>query len=139
MADGEGTLNEPRVLPLRYGGRCEACGAELPKKTPALWIPARKKIRCLSCAGLAPAPAAETTAAAPAPAGPEMAVLPAPPVIERGVAGAAAAKKYERLATRHQAQQEAKVRSDAEWRAEQHARRPVLGRIRTALGHRSER
>lgn len=84
------TAPVPREIRLRYAGRCTVCGADLPKGSSALHDPAARTVTCLGCARSA-SPAPSTTPA----------VEPAPdesatPPLERGTAGASAAREHER-------------------------------------------
>jgi hypothetical protein len=60
MAAAEPPPPGPRLMPLRYKGTCEACGAALEARTKAWYDPARRTVRCTACgpAGGGPAPTA---------------------------------------------------------------------------------
>lgn len=61
-------------MPLRYAGSCAVCGAALPKGTSAYWNAQKKKVTCLACLE------------------PEIAEN----AIDRGTAGATAAREWHR-------------------------------------------
>jgi hypothetical protein len=103
-----------KVMRLRYAGVCERCEVTVPAGSTAAYDPARKKIRCLSCIGQAPEPAS------------------APP-LSSGMAGASAAREYDRRSQRHQRKVEAAISADAQWREEIKRDHPVRGRVAAAL------
>ena len=70
-----------RVLTLRRADRCVACAADLPAGTRATWDAAERTVTCLSCT--------ELTSVAQSSA----------EFLERGAAGASAAREYERRST----------------------------------------
>lgn len=78
-------MAEPRILRLRYAATCATCGTELAKGTAAHWSPADKAATCLACLPKQAVEAPEARAAA------GVAVE-----IERGEAGASAAREWRR-------------------------------------------
>jgi len=103
-----------KVMRLRYAGVCESCQVTVPAGSTAAYDRARKKVRCQSCTPPAPEP---TTA----------------PPLSSGMAGASAAREYERRSQRHQRKVEAAISADVQWREEIKRDRPVLGRVAAAL------
>ena len=103
-----------KLMRLRYAGVCEICQVTLPAGAAAMYDRSRKKVRCQSCSGQ---PHESTVT----------------PPLASGVAGASAAREYERRSQRHQRKVEAAISADAQWREEIKQEHPVLGRVASAL------
>lgn len=103
-----------KVLKLRRADVCSVCGDGLPIGAEASWDSEAKKVTCLACAG---------------PTTPAARVEP----VRRDNAGASAAREHERRAARELKKKEAIVAADAAWRAATIEKRPVLGRVVTAI------
>ena len=102
------TASEKRMK-LRYPGLCRVCGAELAARQEAIYERASKSVRCVAC----------PTAVDPAKVRGELEAGPEPAVLDAGVAGASAAREYER----RKAKREERIR----------ARHPKLGGLILAL------
>jgi Nuclease-related domain len=83
-------MAEPRLLLLRRADRCVSCGRDLDAGVPAEWDPTAKTVRCVPCleGAKADAPADSANESAP--------------VFERGVPGASAARRHEKLRARRE-------------------------------------
>lgn len=103
------------------------CGAALPARPEAWYDPARKKVRCLTCAS-------ESGAPNPTSGAEQVEREPAAPVrtVEAGEAGSSARRVYERRSGRFRVQAGAKIAQDAEWRKQLKQDHPLLGRIAAA-------
>lgn len=115
------------LIRLRYRGTCEVCGVALPARSEGWYDPARKKVRCLTCAYESGAPKS-TPGSEPVDEGPAAPVR----TVEAGEAGSSARRVYERRSGRFRVQAETKVTRDAEWRKQVKQDHPFLGRIAAA-------
>jgi hypothetical protein len=118
-------------LQLRRGDTCRGCGVALAARVEAWWDPAEREVRCLACVGSsAGAPAAQFESVPTVGTAPEAEVE-----AEAGgdVAGGSARREYERRSARQRERHERAVAEDVAWRAATIERRPVLGRIATAV------
>ena len=112
----------PRLMSLRYAGKCEGCGAELPARTQAWYDPVRRRVRCPGCP-----PLTQSTSAPPEERD------QGPGELASGQAGVSAHREFERRSARHQARVDAAVAADAAWREKAKEDHPVLGRIASAF------
>jgi len=127
-----------KKMKLRRDDCCAACGDEQPAGTTAVWCNDERVVRCLSChEGEARQAAAEpeslVTSAPATMAGPPSAPTAETMQASVDVAGGSAQAEYEKRAMRERSKKEQLVTDDAEWREDLRERRPVLGRIATAL------
>lgn len=113
-AGGRESAGPGRMIPLRYAGVCESCGATIAAGTTAWHYPERKKVRCVECVG----------GSAPVP----VSSVPAP-----GVAGRSAELRYQKLSQRRTERVEAETARDAAWRRQIKADHPIWGRIATTF------
>lgn len=102
-------------LRLRREDTCRACGVALAVGVEAWWDPGARVVRCLACGTTA------TTAAT------------AEVEADTDVAGGSARREYHRRSARQRERHERAVAEDVAWRAATIERRPVLGRITTAV------
>lgn len=98
-----------RVITIRRADVCIGCGAALAAGDRAGWDQATKSITCLACLGIGDAD------------------------IERGQAGASAARAYQRGAERHRRVEQQRVAVDRAWRSEVKAKHPILGSVASAV------
>ncbi len=110
-------------MKLRRAGDCADCGVGIEPGSDGYWFASEKVVRCVSCVGRGDAEPAGTE---------EPALVGAPGPVE-DVAGASAQREYARRAERNRKKHEAAVVADAEWRATLIEKRPVVGRIASAL------
>ena len=127
-----------KKMKLRWDGCCAACGEEQPAGTTAIWCSDERVVRCLSChdgdvhqTAAEPLPLAALTSTT-------LAGPPSAPSVESmqatiDIAGGSAQAEYEKRARRERSKKEQRVADDAGWREDLRERRPVLGRIATAL------
>lgn len=101
--------------------RCAACGADLPAGTSAYWLRASRVVVCTTCY------ASSGTSAAAAPTSATDATE------ARDVAGGSAQREYDMRSARELARKQQRVADDADWRRTLKERRPVLGRLVTAV------
>lgn len=97
-----------KVLRLRRADRCCNCGKDLAVGEQAGWDGAARTCTCLACLG-----------------GEEP--------LERGAAGASAARVYQRRADRFRQEQEKKVADNRARRQQIKTEHPILGRLATAI------
>lgn len=108
-------MSSPRILSLRYDGKCSVCESQLARRTQAWWYPEVKKIVCLDCRPVGST--ADATATNPASEDPfrsgalplESEVEPTPQpeepeafLISDGQAGASARREGERRRSKRQ-------------------------------------
>ncbi|GAC1531913.1 MAG: hypothetical protein NVS3B12_08700 [Acidimicrobiales bacterium] len=116
----------PRLMRLRFAGRCEICGAELAAQSQAWYDPTRKKVRCESCPPGGPT-VVVTSETAP---GEERSLGLN---VEIGEAGSSARREHERRAARRQTRIDAAIETDTAWRQQIKQSRPLLGRLVAAV------
>lgn len=128
-------LPEVRLLRLRYGSVCAACDTALPPKTQAWWDAKAKNATCRDCHESPTPDAGDPVAggAAGAAGVEEGDVVAAPEPLQRGTAGASALLEYQRRSSSESRRKARVVADDAAWREEAIAKRPVLGRVASAL------
>ena len=127
-----------KKMKLRRDDCCAACGEEQPAGTTAIWCSDERVVRCLSCHDgeahqIASEPLPLVTSAPTAMAGPPRAPSVETMHASMDVAGGSAQTEYEKRARRERSKKEQRVTDDVEWREDLRERRPVLGRIATAL------
>lgn len=72
-----------KTMRLRYAGRCRHCGADLPATTTAVYDRSTRTVRCVECGPEVPAPTRSDA-------------------VDRGTAGASAAREYRRRSDRRE-------------------------------------
>jgi hypothetical protein len=91
-------VSSPGLIRLRYRASCSVCGAELPPRSEARWDSQAKRATCRTCAERTDG-STEDVPAADVPEG-----SGGTEELQRGVAGASAARRYERLRERRDQQ-----------------------------------
>jgi hypothetical protein len=125
-------------MKIRRDDRCAVCGTELLAGTTAYWIGTERVVRCALChngvldefvepAGTGTSHVRE--AAAQVDATQQQSANLGP----RDAAGRSAQSEYDKRSARELAQKEHRVAEDTKWRREVKERRPVLGRIASAV------
>ncbi|WP_299442127.1 nuclease-related domain-containing protein [uncultured Phycicoccus sp.] len=105
-------MSDVKVMRLRYAGECH-CGTAIAKGERAAYDREAKRVLCLPCLDESVTPLRESTPAASVEE-PDVAPEPEEPVIDVGVAGAAALREYERRKAKDDA---ARAERSAVWRA----------------------
>jgi hypothetical protein len=103
-----------KLMNIRRPDVCVGCGAQLDAGTEAYWIAAERVVRCVTCHG-----------------GPTPVVAKVETV--QDAAGRSAQQEYEKRSARELARKQQAVAEDAEWRESMKEKRPVLGRVVTAI------
>jgi hypothetical protein len=117
-----------KQLEIRRDDECAQCRAALSAGTVAYWDRTTKTVHCATGAERA-GHGTVTDAALVAPA-----TLPATsPAAGWAAVGGSAQREYERRAARDRARSDQRIAQDSAWRVELQAKRPVLGRIITAV------
>lgn len=127
-----------KFMKLRRDGECVDCGEAIATGTKAYWFAEERVVRCAGCGSLTAAQEPRQLAGALANTGGEMrttVAAPRPTATPRpsDVAGASAQREYDKRSAREQAKKERRIAEDAVWRAEIKEKKPVVGRIVTAL------
>jgi Nuclease-related domain len=127
-------------MKIQREGECVTCATNLVAGTPAYWNKERRSLTCVTCFGLDEA----ATKAAP----PDLlqqaleseafetvpdTVPAAWSEVKPDVAGKSAQKEFDRRAAKEVAKKEKLIEKDAVWRSEIREKRPVVGRLVTAL------
>src|SRR4051794_15147285 len=89
-------VNSPAFIRLRYPATCSVCGAELPARAEARWDREARTATCRACIERTESSAEEPAVSEAAEAPPQAKTL------QRGVAGASAARRYKRLHERRE-------------------------------------
>jgi hypothetical protein len=110
-------------MPLGRDDTCVDCGSAVAAGTEAFWDKPTRTVHCIECIPSAPDVGDRSDVDTP----PE----PEPPT--NGQAGRSAQKEYERRVARKSAKDQQRIADDAERRRAAIERRPVLGRIGSAL------
>jgi hypothetical protein len=118
---------------------CASCGLALPASTRAYWFADERVVRCEPCHDVEnqtddPEVIRAGGASGVSPTTTDPATIGTPdsdPTIE--VAGRSAQSEYEKRSAKELARKQKRVEDDAEWRAAIKERRPVVGRIASAL------
>lgn len=119
-----------KKMALRRADVCAACGSAVLAGREAWWDAKAKTVTCTSCRDggstpTTPAPPPTPEAEEPAPTH--------PPDRQTGSAGRSARKEYERRSAKEAAKNQQRIDDDRAWREATVERRPVLGRVATAL------
>jgi Nuclease-related domain len=123
-----------KLLKIKRPDLCVACAVAIPVGTMAYWNPEQRTLTCLSCRD--PTPSVTPSASAPN-AEP---LVNVPDTVPAGwsstkpdVAGHSAQKEFEKRAAKELVKKQEVVARDAAWRIEIRERRPLLGRLVTAV------
>lgn len=120
-------------MKIKRDDKCAVCAVSLPAGTDGYWNRTQRTVKCVSCYETTDGPPTADRVfeklAIPVPDG-------VPPVwleVKPDVAGRSAQKEFEKRAGKETAKKQLAIDQDAEWRIEIRERRPVLGRLVTAV------